>query len=182
MRGKILSLVLALVLSVVFPGFALAQTTNNNNNPQNNSNNPGREGSTGNPGTSNSASAGNSSASAPKNPMTVVHAFNPAVITSGGGASSVRARVNNWTNSHQMKLVCVEALKVGGGNNHLGCLSVHLMPKMATDGDWAREFDTPVTSLGTGSYRVMYTYQDDKGAWFPVTSLEGGAVNTNLSK
>lgn len=117
------------------------------------------------------------------NPMMLVHAYNPMPVTSPAGVmnSAVRARVDNWTNTQQMKLVCVEANKAGM-NNHLGCLNVSLMPKMSTNGDWAREFDAPVTGLSSGSYKIMYNYQDDQGRWFPVTAIDGTAVNTTITR
>lgn len=203
MRGKILSVVLAFAFCLAFPSLASAQTTNNNNNPQNNSNNPttntnqdnqgGNQGNTGNPGNNNpggnntnnpgvEGNPGNNStgsSNAPKNPMMLVHAFNPIVMSQG---PAVRARVNNWTGSHQMKLVCVEAMKVGGGNTHLGCLSVHLMPKMSMDGDWAKEFDAPLSSLASGNYNITFNYQDNNGRWFPVTNLDGSTARVAFNK
>lgn len=159
MKRNILSLLIITALVFTAPSIVLAQTTNNNQ-----------------AGVSNM----------PKNPMTLVHAYKPFGVNSQTGMTSninaVRARVDNWTTNQQMKLVCVEAMKSSGGGNHLGCLSTNLMSKGSMQGDWAREFDTPLNSLSSGSYTMMYNYQDDQGRWFPVTDLNGDSVSTTVTK
>lgn len=101
---------------------------------------------------------------------TLRHAYRPATVEL---TKTMRARVNNFTQVQQKRLVCVEAFQtVTNTKTHLGCLWVDLAPMNSTMADWAFEFDVPQTSmLSAGNYRVVYTYQATDGAWHHVKSI-----------
>lgn len=115
-------------------------------------------------------SAGVASAHEPSDEGTLRHAYRPVVVEK---TNAMRARVDNFTQVQQKRLVCVEAFhKVSNAKTHLGCLWVDLAPMNSTMADWAFEFDVPQTSmLSPGTYNVVYTYQSTDGAWHHVKSI-----------
>ncbi len=100
------------------------------------------------------------------------HAYKPQAVQQQPGmvnSTAMRARVDNFSNTEQHRLVCVEAWK-GGSKTHLGCLQAH------TDAmggqNWSYEFDTPqVSSLSSGTYQIAYSYQEADGSWHGVRSV-----------
>lgn len=103
------------------------------------------------------------------------HAYKPVTVASTG---MMRARVDNFTNVQQKRLVCVEAFN--NANNvktHLGCLWVDLAPMGSTVSDWAFEFDVPTNMLSPGAYTVVYTYQDAGGSWHQIKSINLHVLN-----
>lgn len=98
---------------------------------------------------------------------TLTHAYKPFTVA---GTNWTRARINNNTVMAQKRLVCVEAFNnATNAKNHLGCLWVQLDPMGSNM--WAKEFDAPTAWLNPGSYRVVYTYQDDQGMWQHIKSV-----------
>lgn len=98
---------------------------------------------------------------------TLRHAYKPVQV-----GDVMQARVNNHTSMHQKRLVCVEAMNNNTkANFHRGCLMVDLAPMGSTTAHWAMEFRAPMAGLPTGTYTVMYNYQDDAGNWHRIKSV-----------
>ena len=94
------------------------------------------------------------------------HAFTPHkdIVT-----GELVARLDNLTNQHISRLVCVEARNTStGARTHLGCLMVEVDPTMS-GGNWAVQFGAPMYLLGHGTYQVSYNYQASDGTWHLVT-------------
>jgi len=101
---------------------------------------------------------------------TLRHAYRPVVVEK---TQAMRARVDNFTQVQQKRLVCVEAFnKVSNAKTHLGCLWVDLAPMNSTMSDWAFEFDAPTYLLTTGNYNVVYTYQSTDKQWHHIKSID----------
>lgn len=94
------------------------------------------------------------------------HSFTPHKDTVTG---ELVARLDNLTNQHLSRLVCVEARNTAtGAGTHLGCLTVEVDPTMS-GGNWAVQFGAPMYLLGHGTYQVSYNYQAVDGTWHLVT-------------
>lgn len=100
---------------------------------------------------------------------TLRHAYRPVTVEK---TQTMRARVDNFTQVQQKRLVCVEAFnKANNAKTHLGCLWVDLAPMGSTMSDWAFEFDAPTYWLTTGNYKVVYTFQGADGGWHHIKSI-----------
>lgn len=108
------------------------------------------------------------SAQQPQDEDTFRHAYRPTYVEK---TKAMRARVDNFSSAPQSRLVCVEAFKTAGGKKtHLGCLKV-MLDSFNSKGNWAFEFDAPVSMLTTGNYNVVYTYQGTDGMWHHIKSV-----------
>ena len=108
-------------------------------------------------------------ASADEGNGTLRHAYKPFTVSE---TKWMRARVDNFSNMPQKRLVCVEAFNVStNAKTHLGCLWVDLAGFNSTTGMWAAEFDAPTTMLAPGTYTVVYTYQGADGMWNRIKSM-----------
>lgn len=160
--------ILFLLVATIFPSAAFAntwqggQTSFNYTSPQG-----------GWPNTAQGAATTNTG----WNGNTLKHAYNPVTVPQTGWT---RARVNNMSNAHQDRLVCVEAWRQGT-KNHLGCLRLDLNPMGTANelGGWAKEFDAPTAWLAPGNYKVEYTYQGANGMWQPISTIPSSGPFVN---
>ncbi len=108
-------------------------------------------------------------------PYTVKRDFNqPVTAWPNSQANWTHARVNNATMMPANPLVCAEAFRVGGGKQHLGCLTLNLGANGFTGANWAEEFNVPTLWLvRPGTYRIVYTYQDQLGNWHRILGVDG---------
>ena len=108
-------------------------------------------------------------ASADEGNNTLRHAYKPFTVTE---TKWTRARVDNFSDTPQKRLVCVEAFNVAtNAKTHLGCLWVDLAAHNSSTGSWAAEFDAPTNMLSSGTYNVVYTYQGGDGMWHRIQSI-----------
>lgn len=112
-------------------------------------------------------------------PYTVRADFNqPLTAWSNSQVNWTRARINNATLMPSNPLVCAEAFRVGGGKQHLGCLNLNLGANGFTQANWAEEFNVPTSWLvRPGTYRIVYTYQDQLGNWHQIKGVGGENVD-----
>lgn len=102
------------------------------------------------------------------------HGYTPVAVNNN---QWVRARVHNVTGVSQNELVCVEAFGTGGGKTHLGCLTI---PWQQTN--WVQEFDAPLTSLGTGTYNIAYTYRMQNGNWAGIKMADNSQTWSQVTR
>ncbi len=116
------------------------------------------------------------------------HAYKPYVVRGNAAVPATawpnsqvnwtHARVNNATMMPANPLVCAEAFRVGGGKTHLGCLNLNLAANGSVQADWAEEFNVPTAWLvRPGTYKVVYTYQDQLGNWHRILGVDGSNMD-----
>lgn len=84
--------------------------------------------------------------------------------------------ITNWVNAPMTRLVCVEAFNTStSARTHLGCVLVNFNADGTPIAN--ANINVPLTSLTTGTYRIVYSYQDSAGFWHQMTNLNDRLVN-----
>lgn len=92
-----------------------------------------------------------------------------------------KATIANWVNTPMTRLVCAEAFNtVSGAKNHLGCMSLNFGTTSTNMSNI--NLDVPLMNLPSGTYRLVYTYQDAGGFWHQMTNSSDQLVTTTVTR